>query len=209
VSATIDSVRARRVWDSRGRPTIEVEVRAGGVRGRGIAPAGASRGSAERFDLRDGGSYLGGFDVQHAIVGVHELVEPVLLGQELDIDACETLDDALVAADGTPDRSLIGANTLVATSMALAWTAAALADRPLWACLAAGSTPLLPVPEIQIFGGGAHAARGLDLQDLMVVALGAGSFAEALEWTAEVYRAAGDQIGQQADRRGVADEGGW
>jgi len=205
VSSVVTGVRGRRVWDSRGRPTVEVEVHATGGSGRAIAPAGASRGSGERCDLRDGGERLGGLDVGRAVAAVNEVLAPALVGREL--DAQEELDALLIALDATPDRSRLGANALVATSMALAWAAASSAGLPLWRHL--GGTGSVPVPEIQIVGGGAHAARRLDLQDLMVVAPGAGSFAEALEWTAEVYRAAGALLAERGRLAGVADEGGW
>lgn len=205
----IDHVTARRVWDSRGRPTVEVEVHAGGHRGRAIAPAGASRGSGEACDLRDGGAALGGYDVRRAVAGVAEAIAPALRG--LDVGDQAAVDSRLVAADGTPDRSRLGGNALVATSMAAAWCAAAAAGRPLWRHLADadGTTPRLPLPEVQVIGGGAHASRRLDLQDLMVVCPGAPTLADAFDMTAEVYLAAGALLAERGRRQGVADEGGW
>ena len=208
--ALIDDVRGRRVWDSRGRPTVEVGVRVGAAVGRAIAPAGASRGSGERCDRRDGGSAQRGFDVRGAVAAVNDEIAPALIGRSLDgggrVQA--ELDALLVALDGTPDRSRLGGNALVATSMALAWAGAAAQDLPLWAALDRLAVRV-PLPEIQIIGGGAHAEGALDLQDLMVVCPGATSFAEALDWTAEVYLAAGDLVRRRGRAVGVADEGGW
>lgn len=202
----IDTVLGRRVWDSRGRPTVEVEVRTrGGAVGRAIAPAGASRGSGECVDRRDGGTAQRGLDVRGAVAAVNDEIAPRLRGRPLDQAA---LDAELVALDGTDDRSRLGGNALVATSMAVAWASAAAEGVPLWAHLDPDAVRI-PLPEIQIIGGGAHAVGTLDLQDLMVVCPGASSFAEALDWTAEVYLAAGDVLGRTGRRAGVADEGGW
>ncbi len=204
----IASVQARRVWDSRGRPTVEVEVAtAAGARGRAIAPAGASTGSGEAVDLRDGGVAFGGHDVRRAIAGIDASIAPALVGR--DVSAQAELDAMLVALDGTHDRSRLGGNALVATSMALAHAAAASAGRPLWAWLAGDAPAMLPLPEIQIFGGGAHAGGRLDLQDFMVVAVGADDWRTALDWTAEVYRAAGRLLADAGRLQGVADEGGF
>lgn len=214
----IASVHGRRVWDSRGRPTVEVEVTtAAGATGRAIAPAGASRGRGEAVDLRDGGPVLGGFDVRRAIANVTERIGPALTG--LDVDDQGAVDAQLLALDPDPALGGLGGNAAVATSMAAAWAAAAGHGRPLWEHLraheAAGigaeaRSPLrIPLPEIQVFGGGAHAARRLDLQDLMVVCPGATDVAQALEWTAEVHLAAGRALAERGELAGVADEGGW
>ena len=204
----IEQVAARRVWDSRGRPTVEAEVRlAGGVVGRAIAPAGASTGSGEAVDLRDGGAAFGGYDVTRAVRQVEREVAPALCGRDV---ADQTgLDRVLVELDGTPDRRRLGGNALVAVSMAALHAAAAAAGRPLWRHLLGDLPASLPLPEIQIFGGGAHAGRRVDVQDFMVMAVGASSFAEALDWTAEVYRAAGNRMAAAGRLRGVADEGGY
>jgi enolase len=170
-----------------------------------MAPAGASTGSGERLDRRDGGRRLGGFDVTQAVAAVNDIIAPALRGRPVEDQAA--LDAIVIDLDATPDRSRLGANAMVATSMALAWAAAAATGQPLWRHL--GGPGRMPVPEIQIFGGGAHAARRLDLQDLMVVAPGSRSISEALEWTAEVYLAAGALMAERGLRAGVADEGGW
>ena len=207
-SRRIAEVLPRRVWDSRGRPTVEVEViLADGARGRAIAPAGASTGSGEAVDLRDGGTAFGGLDVQRALRGVRAVIAPAIVGHDASEQA--TIDARLVEADGTPNRSRLGANALVATSMAVAHAAAASAGRPLWAWLAGDRPATLPLPEIQIFGGGAHAGGRLDLQDFMVIAVGAQDWGTALDWTAEVYRAAGRLLVESGRLQGVADEGGF
>ncbi len=204
----IAEVKGRRVWDSRGRPTVEAEVAlAGGARGRAIAPAGASRGTHEAVDLRDGGSRLGGLDVAGAVANVSGPIAQALSGMEARDQAA--IDAALVALDGTADRSRLGGNALVATSLAVLHAAAAAEGRPLYRQLAGAAPVRLPLPQIQIFGGGAHAGRRVDIQDFMVMPLGAHDFAAALEMAAEVYRAAGELMRAAGRLAGVADEGGW
>jgi enolase len=204
----IERIFGRRVWDSRGRPTVEAEVRLrNGVVRRAIAPAGASTGSGEALDLRDGGARFGGMDVGRACAAINELISGHLAG--LDIDDQARLDDRLIALDGTRNRSRLGGNAMVATSMALLHAAAAAAGQPLWRHLAGGRKVRLPLPEIQIFGGGAHAARRVDVQDFMIMCPAARSFSEALEWTSEVYRAAGALLKKSGSLQGVADEGGY
>lgn len=208
MSDRIERVVGRRVWDSRGRPTVEVEIRCGGgAVGRAIAPAGASTGSAEALDKRDGGPAFGGRDVRGAVAAVSGPIADALLGRLVGEQAA--LDRDLIALDGTPDKSRLGANALVATSMALAHAAAAAAGVPLWRHLAGDRPGPLPLPEIQILGGGAHAARRVDVQDFMVIATGAPDYPTALDWTAEVYRAAGELLADAGRLQGVADEGGW
>ena len=208
MSERIERVIGRRVWDSRGRPTVEVEIRcAGGAVGRAIAPAGASTGSAEALDRRDGGAGFGGRDVRGAVAAVAGPIADALRGRSVLDQAA--LDRELIALDGTPDKSRLGANALVATSMALAHAAAAVCGVPLWRHLAGDSPGPLPLPEIQILGGGAHAARRVDVQDFMVIAVGAPDYPTALDWTAEVYRAAGELLAAAGRLQGVADEGGW
>ena len=205
---TIGAVDGYRVWDSRGRPTVEVEVRlSGGSRGRGIAPAGASTGSGEAVDLRDGGTALGGLDVTRAIASVNDVIAPALVGADAGDQA--GVDKTLVALDGTPNKSRLGGNATIATSMAVAHAAAAAAGVPLWRYLNGAGPPALPLPEIQIFGGGAHAGRRVDVQDFMVVAVGAADYDQALDWTAEVYRAAGTLMDEAGLLAGLADEGGY
>lgn len=205
---TIQSILARRIWDSRGRPTIEVEVtNADGTVGTGLAPAGASRGTREAVELRDGGERFRGLDVQKALRGIEREIAPALIGRDAADQA--GIDATLIALDGTPNKSRLGGNALIATSLAVLHAAAAQARQPLWQYLAQGSAVQLPLPQVQIFGGGAHAGRRVDIQDFMVIATGAGSFAQAMEMTAEVYRAAGEIMAGRGALAGVADEGGW
>ena len=204
----IACVAGRRVWDSRGRPTVEAEVRlAGGAVGRAMAPAGASTGSGEAVDLRDGGPAFGGYDVSRAVAAVGGEVSNCITG----MDACDQggIDAALTALDGTADKSRLGANATVAVSMAVAHSAAAARGVPLWNHLLVDQKPRLPIPEIQILGGGAHAGRRVDIQDFMVIAVGAADYVQALDWTAEVYRAAGAILAEEGRLQGVADEGGF
>ncbi len=206
----IESVHGRRVYDSRGRPAVEAEVRLdGGAVGRAIAPAGASRGSAEAVDRRDGGEAFGGYGVDQAVAGIARRIAPALAGRDAGDQAA--VDAALIALDGTGNRASLGANAMTAVSMATAHAAAAAAGRPLWRQLLGGHAGpvMLPLPEIQIFGGGAHAAGRIDIQDFMVVCPGAATIAEAMAWTAEIYRAAGLLMAESGRLAGVADEGGW
>jgi enolase len=208
-NTVIKSIRARRVWDSRGRPTIEVEIalRYGAI-GRAIAPAGASLGSGEAVDRRDGGTAFGGYGVDNAVAAVNGAIAERLKG--LDAADQQVVDKALIDLDGTSDKSRLGGNTLIATSMAAAHAAAAAMKLPLWKYLRGDDLEpvYLPLPEVQIFGGGVHADGRVDVQDFMVVAVGASSYAQALAWTAEVYRAAAGLMADEGRLAGVADEGG-
>jgi enolase len=204
----IKSIFARRVWDSRGRPTVEAEVILNdGSLGRAIAPAGASKGTREALELRDGGDRFGGLDVLRAVGHVNGEISNALVGTKADNQIA--LDQALIDLDGTINKSRLGANATLAVSMAAAHAMAAASNMPLYRYLGNGKTGRLPMPQIQIFGGGAHAGRRVDVQDFMVVCPGASSFAQALEWTAEVYRHAGLLMAQRGSLFGVADEGGW
>ena len=208
MDTTLSAVKGRRVWDSRGRPTVEAEVTLkGGARGRAIAPAGASTGTGEALDLRDGGPAFGGLDVRRAVANVSGEIAAALIGRDAGDQA--SVDRAMIERDGTNNRGRLGGNAMVATSMAVLKARAAADGLPLWRYLAAGAPVRLPLPEIQIFGGGAHAARRVDVQDFMVVCPGAQSFTEALDWTAEVYRAAGALMKAAGKLQGVADEGGY
>ena len=205
----IKNIKGRRVWDSRGRPTIEAEIglEGGGI-GRAIAPAGASTGSGEAVDKRDGGDHLGGYDVMHGVSAVNREIADRLRGHDaLDWEGADRL---MIELDGTTNKGRLGGNALIATSMAIAHAAASSEGVPLWRYLAKDRTDLLlPLPEIQIFGGGAHAGRRVDVQDFMVIAVGAESYAQALEWTAEVYLSAAKLMDQAGLMQGVADEGGF
>jgi enolase len=195
--ARIVDVHARRVWDSRGRATVEAEVVLKGARGRAIAPAGASTGAGEARAL----------PADAAVRNVNGPIREALLG--VDARFQQAVDEKLIALDGTPDKSRFGANAVVAVSLACLHASAAAAKRPLWRHLAGERRVAMPVPQVQIYGGGAHARGSVDLQDYLVVCTGAGSFAESLEWIAEVYRAAGARLARRGALAGVADEGGW
>jgi enolase len=179
----------------------------GGARGGARAPAGASRGRHEALDLRDGGSRFGGFDVTAAIASVEGPIARALRGRDA-IDQAG-VDRALIDADGTSGKTKLGGNATVATSLAAAHAAAAARRMPLWQHVADGAQVTLPLPEVQIFGGGAHAGRRIDIQDLMVMPVGATSFGEALAMVAEIYRAAGELMQDTGKASGVADEGGY
>jgi enolase len=195
--ARIVDVHARRVWDSRGRATVEAEVVLKGARGRAIAPAGASTGAGEAKAL----------PAEDAVRNVNGPIRAALLG--VDARFQDAVDAKLVALDGTPDKSRFGANAIVAVSLACLHASAAAAKKPLWRHLAGERRVAMPVPQVKIFGGGAHARGSVDLQDFLIICNGAGSFAESLEWTAQVYRAAGARLARRGVHAGVADEGGW
>jgi enolase len=208
MNATIRSIHARRVWDSRGRPTVEAEVTLdNGVMGRAIVPAGASKGTREALELRDGSARFGGLDVLRAVGNVNGEIARALVGHAANDQAA--LDARLIALDGTDAKSRLGANATLAVSMAAAHAAAMAQGVPLYEYIGGPGATLLPMPQIQIFGGGAHAGRRVDVQDFMILCPRAASFAEALEWTAEVYRCAGELLQARGARFGVADEGGW
>ena len=204
----IQSIHGRRVWDSRGRPTVEAEVTLkDGAKGRAIAPAGASKGTREALELRDGGEPFGGLDVLQAVAHINGEIAKALIGT--DAENQFALDQTLIALDGTENKTRLGANATLAVSMAAAHAMAQASGLALYRYLGQGKVGRLPMPQIQIFGGGAHAGRRVDVQDFMVVCPGASSFAQALEWTAEVYRHAGLLMAQRGSLFGVADEGGW
>jgi enolase len=208
MSTQLRKLHARRIWDSRGRPTVEVDIILDdGTLGRGIAPAGASTGTHEAVELRDGGSEQGGYGVSKAVAHINREIASALIGK--DVMDQRAIDDALIALDGTPNKSRLGGNALIATSMAVLQAAANARRLPLWKHLAGEATVTLPLPEIQIFGGGAHAGRRIDIQDLLVMPVGAHSMDEALAMVADVYRAAGELMADSGRRAGVADEGGW
>jgi enolase len=200
--AKILAVKGRQVWDSRGRATVEAEVIVGrGTKalafGRAIAPSGASTGAGEAKSI----------DVRQAVHNINTRINDAM--RALSVSDQAALDRRLIELDGTPDKSRLGANAMVAVSLACAHAAAAAAKQPLWRHLAGERRVAMPVPQIQIFGGGAHARGAVDLQDYMIVCVGAGSFREALEWTAQVYAAAGARLAKRGALRGVADEGGY
>ena len=190
------------VYDSRGGLTVAVELATAAATAIGVAPAGASRGRFEAHELRDPD---GGVDTACHRFAVE--LAPRLSG--FDCRDQRALDDVMVALDGTEHRSRLGGNTLIATSMAAARLAAATAGEPLWKHLGGRTVTHMPLPEIQIIGGGAHAGHRVALQDFMVVPVGAPDWPTALAWAADVYRAAGRLLAERGALFGVADEGGF
>ncbi len=206
----IRKVCGRRVWDSRGRPTVEADViLESGLRGRAIAPAGASRGKNEAVELRDvDDENLQGLDVRCAILKIDHDINNALCG--MDVREQETIDARLIALDGTGNKSNLGGNSTIAVSMAVAHAAAAESGKPLYSFLLGDKQDaILPLPQIQIFGGGAHAQGRIDFQDFMIMPGTANSFSEAIEWCARVYIEAGKILEGRHALAGVADEGGY
>lgn len=203
----IHSIDAWQIFDSRGNPTVEAEVLLeGGATGCGMVPSGASTGQFEALELRDSDPRkFRGRSVFRAIENIRSEIAPRLVG--MDAGDQRAVDDALIALDGTPDKSRLGANALLAVSMAVASASAVAQGVPLFRSLGGGT--LLPLPEIQIFGGGAHADWRTDIQDFLVIATGAGTYEETLEMTFHVFHAAGDLMKERGHRFGVADEGGY
>jgi enolase len=205
---SIETIKGRQVWDSRGRPTVEAEIRLEcGVTARAIAPAGASTGSGEALDRRDGGDAYGGMGISSALRSVNGEIAAVLTGE--DVRSQARVDQLLIDLDGTSNKSRLGGNAIIAVSMAAMQAAATAKRQPLWAYLAAGSAVSIPVPEIQILGGGAHAGRRIDVQDFLIVCPNARNFTEVMLKTSDVYRAAGRMLQDSGKLMGVADEGGF
>jgi enolase len=206
--ASIEAVHARQILDSRGNPTLEVEVVLDdGTLGRAAAPSGASTGAFEAVELRDGGDEYGGKGVTKAIQGVIDEIQPELLGY--DADDQRLIDQALIDLDRTPDKSRLGANAIVAVSMAVAKAAADSAALPLFRYLGGPNAHLLPVPMMNILNGGAHADNSVDIQEFMIAPIGAATFSEALQWGAETYHALKSVLKQHGLSTGVGDEGGF
>jgi enolase len=210
----IQSLRAHQVYDSRGTPTVEAEmVLENGVRGRGMAPSGASTGQFEAHELRDGDPALfRGKSVFKAIANINGEIARAVAGLDVcgsDIRDLAGLDRTLIELDGTATKSRLGANAILAVSMAAASAAAAALGRPLYDYLGQSRGTLIPLPEIQIVGGGAHAHWRTDVQDFLLIAIGARSFQEVMEITFNVHRAAGDLMKVRGTSYGVADEGGY
>jgi enolase len=206
--ASIEAVYARQILDSRGNPTIEVEVELDDATvGRAAVPSGASTGASEAVELRDGGAEYGGKSVTKAVAAVIDEIQPELLGY--DADDQRLVDQALIDLDRTPDKSRLGANAIVGVSIAVAKAAAESAQLPLFRYLGGPNAHLLPVPQMNILNGGAHADNNVDVQEFMILPVGAGTFAEALRWGAETYHALKAVLRQHGLSTGVGDEGGF
>jgi enolase len=206
--ASIEAVYARQILDSRGNPTIEVEVILDDATlGRAAVPSGASTGAFEAVELRDGGAEYGGKSVMKAVGAVIDEIQPELLGY--DADDQRLVDQALIDLDGTPDKSRLGANAILGVSLAVAIAAAKSAGLPLFRYLGGPNAHVLPVPMMNILNGGAHADNNVDIQEFMIAPVGAATFAEALRWGSETYHALKSVLKQHGLATGVGDEGGF
>ncbi|HTP17578.1 MAG TPA: phosphopyruvate hydratase [Streptosporangiaceae bacterium] len=206
--ASIEGIFARQILDSRGNPTIEVElVLDDGSVGRAGVPSGASTGAAEAVELRDGGPEYGGKAVGKAVQAVIDEIQPELIG--FDADDQRLVDQALIDLDGTPNKSRLGANAIVGVSMAVARAAADSAQLPLFRYLGGPNAHVLPVPLMNILNGGAHADNNVDIQEFMIAPVGAATVAEAVRWAAETYHALKSVLKQHHLNTGVGDEGGF
>jgi enolase len=207
--ALIEAVAAREILDSRGNPTVEVEVLLeDGTVGRAAVPSGASTGAFEAYELRDGDSsrYLGK-GVQKAVDAVEDELGPAIEGLPA-IDQ-RLVDQALIEVDGTDNKKRVGANAILGVSLAVAKAAADSADLPLYQYLGGPNAHVLPVPLMNIINGGAHADTGVDIQEFMVLPIGAPSFSEGLRWGVEVYHALKSQLKSKGFATGLGDEGGF
>jgi enolase len=206
--SSIDAVHAREILDSRGNPTVEVEVLLDdGSEARAAVPSGASTGQFEAVELRDGGERYNGKGVEKAVLGVLDEIAPELLGY--DADDQRLIDQALIDLDGTPDKSRLGANALLGVSLAVAKAAAKTANLPLFRYVGGPNAHLLPVPMMNILNGGAHADTSVDIQEFMVAPIGAPTFGDAVRWGAETYHALKSVLKGRGLATGLGDEGGF
>jgi enolase len=204
----IETLHARQILDSRGTPTVEVEVvLASGAQGRAAVPSGASTGEFEATELRDGGDAYGGKGVTQAVSNVNGEIAETVRGR--DAFDQQGLDGALIALDGTDNKGRLGANAILGVSLAAARAAAAEEHLPLWRYLGGEAAHVLPVPMMNVLNGGAHADNSVDFQEFMVVPVGAPSFAEALRTGAEVFHALKKTLGKRGLGTAVGDEGGF
>jgi enolase len=205
---TIVNVIGREVLDSRGNPTVEAEVHlASGARARAIVPSGASTGEHEAVELRDGGRRFAGKGVANAIGFVNGEIRSALIG----VDALEQrqIDTMLIDLDGTPNKSRVGANSILGVSLAVARAAADALDVPLWRYIGGPNAHVLPVPMMNVINGGAHADNTIDLQEFMIMPVGAPSFREALRWGTETYHHLKKILHDRGLSTAVGDEGGF
>jgi enolase len=207
---SIEAVAAREILDSRGNPTVEVEVMLDdGTEGRAAVPSGASTGAFEAVELRDGDDRYGGKGVTKAVEAVIDRIGPALIELALDATEQRLIDATLIDLDGTPDKSGLGANAILGVSLAVAKAAAASSNLPLFRYLGGPSAHLLPVPMMNILNGGAHADTNVDIQEFMIAPIGASTFAESLRWGAEVYHSLKSVLKGRGLATGVGDEGGF
>jgi enolase len=204
----IEQIAAREILDSRGNPTVEVEVALDdGSAARAAVPSGASTGEHEAVELRDGGDRYGGKGVEKAVQGVLSELAPAVIG--LNADDQRLVDQALLDCDGTADKSRLGANAILGVSLAVAKAAADASGLPFFRYIGGPNAHILPVPMMNIVNGGAHADTGVDVQEFMVAPIGAASFKEALRWGAEVYHSLKSVLKKQGLATGLGDEGGF
>ncbi len=205
---TIDDIIAREILDSRGNPTVEVEVElVSGARGRAAVPSGASTGAHEALELRDGDERYGGKGVARAVANVNGEIRDALCG----IDGADQrgVDETLVMLDGTPTKARLGANAILGVSLAVAHAAADHHDLSLYRYVGGANAHILPVPMMNVLNGGAHADSNVDLQEFMLVPVGAASFAEALRWGTETYHALKALLKDRGLNTALGDEGGF
>ncbi|HWL35499.1 MAG TPA: phosphopyruvate hydratase [Frankiaceae bacterium] len=206
--ASIEAVAGREILDSRGNPTVEVEVALeDGTIARAAVPSGASTGAFEAVELRDGGDRFGGKGVENAVTAVDDEIADALLGFEASEQ--RLVDQALIDLDGTPDKSRLGANAVLGASLAVAKAAAESAGLPLFRYVGGATAHVLPVPMLNILNGGAHADTNVDIQEFMVAPVGAATFREALRWGAEVYHALKSVLKARGLTTAIGDEGGF
>ncbi len=205
---TISAVWAREILDSRANPTLEAEVRlSDGSFGRAAVPSGASTGSKEAVELRDGGDRYLGKGVTQAVSNIIETIGPAVVG--LDAVDQEALDQVMIDLDATPNKASLGANAILGVSLASARAAAASLDIPLFKYLGGPAGRVLPVPMMNVLNGGAHAANSVDIQEFMLVPAGAPSFSEALRWGVEIYHTLKRVLNERGLATNVGDEGGF
>lgn len=204
----ITEIRSRMIFDSRGNPTVETDViLESGAMGRAAVPSGASKGKREALELRDGGEDYGGSGVRKAIKNIRDLISPELVGKDATNQA--DIDGALIALDGTTNKSRLGANAILSVSMACSRAAAVFYNQELYRYIGGTRANLLPVPMMNILNGGVHADNRLDIQEFMVIPTGAKSFAQAMQMGTEVYHSLKRLLKERGFRVGVGDEGGF
>jgi enolase len=208
-STTIEDVTAREILDSRGNPTVQVEVLLiGGARGVASVPSGASTGAHEAVELRDGDkSRYGGKGVLNAVANIHDAIGDAIIG--LDATDQTTLDEVMIALDGTPNKAKLGANAILGVSLAVAKAAANAQNQPLYRYIGGVSARTLPIPMMNILNGGKHADNSTDMQEYMILPVGAPSFREALRWCSEVYQGLKKVLHDKKLNTNVGDEGGF
>ncbi len=206
--SAIDQLIARQILDSRGNPTVEVEVRLeSGAQGRAAVPSGASTGSFEAVELRDGGDAYGGKGVLGAVANVEDEIADVVEGLEA-LDQRQ-IDRVLIDLDGTDDKGRLGANAILGVSLAVAKAAADESGLPLYRYVGGAGAHVLPVPMMNVINGGAHAGNNVDMQEFMIVPVGAASFTEALRWGAEIYHRLEAVLAERGLSTAIGDEGGF